>query len=148
MDGGFDGAVGFVGGDEDVVGVGRGRSGEVDEEVVLVGHEHVDLVDEVGVVERGFAHGVEGLLDGERVVLGEGGEHDFAEVGADLVEVDAGGDGFGGVGPLGFEGGAEEAVGGFGERGEGVLDVAGEGGVGGLEDGEAVEAGGDGEGLI
>ncbi len=72
---------------------------------------------------------------------------------ADVVEVDGfipkGGcacDGGGGIGPLGFEGGAEEAVGGFGEGGERVLDVAGEGGVRGLEEGEAVEAGGDGEG--
>ena len=73
-DGGFDGAVGFVGGDEDVVGVVLAEAGEVDEEVVLVGHEEIDLVDEGGVVERGFGHGVEGLLDGERVVLGEGGD--------------------------------------------------------------------------
>ena len=40
--------------------------------------------------ERGFGHGVEGLLHGERVVLGEGGDQRFAQVGADLVEVDAG----------------------------------------------------------
>ncbi len=89
-DGGFDGAVGFVGGDEDVVGVLLAEAAEVDEEVVLVGHEEIDLVDEGGVVECGFGHGEEGLLHGEGVVFGEGGEQGFAEVGADLVEVDGG----------------------------------------------------------
>ncbi len=39
VEGGFYGAVGFVGGDEDVVGVGLVEAGEVDEKVVLVGHE-------------------------------------------------------------------------------------------------------------
>ena len=49
-DGGFDGAVGFVGGDEDVVGVGLAEGGEIDEQAVLVGGDEVDLGDDVRVV--------------------------------------------------------------------------------------------------
>ena len=48
-----------------------------------------------------------------------------------------------GVGPLGVDGGAEEAVAGFLQRGERVLDVALEAGVRGLHDDEVVEAGVD-----
>ena len=45
-----------------------------------------------------------------------------------------------GVAPLGGDGGAEEAVAGLFQRGELVLDVALEAGVGGLHDDEVVEA--------
>ena len=44
-DAGFDVAVGFVGGDEDFVGVVLAEAGEVDEEAVLVGHGDFDVVD-------------------------------------------------------------------------------------------------------
>ncbi len=71
--GGFDGAVGLVGGNEDLVRVVSAEAAEVDEQVVLVGHAQGDLVDDAGVLERGFGHGVERLLHGKRVVLGEGG---------------------------------------------------------------------------
>ena len=145
----------LVGWDKDVVRIFLTEAAEVDEQVVLIGHKEVNLVEDVGVCECGFGHGEEGLLYGEGFMRGEGGDQGFAEMSAHLVKVDGligrgcgAGNGGGCIGPFGFEGGAEEAVGGFGKRGERVLNVAGEGGVGGLEDGEMVEAAGDGEGGV
>ena len=73
----------------------------------------------------------------------EGGDHALTQVCADLVEVDARGNCFGGVGPLCFDGGAEKSVGGFGQCREVVLDVTDEAGLRGLEDGKVIEAAGD-----
>ena len=84
-------------------------------------------------------HGVEGLLDGFAVVVGEGAEHGLADGGADGVVIEVGG----GVVPFGAHGCAEEAVAGFFEGGEGVFDVAFEGRVCGFEEDEIVEAGVD-----
>src|SRR5438309_226286 len=67
---------------------------------------------------------------------------------AHLVEVDAFGDRLLRVWPLGLERGGEQAVMRLRQRGQRVLDVARETGLRSLHYGEAIEAAGDGEGLV
>ena len=86
---------------------------------------------------HGLGHGVEGLLDGFAVVVGERAEQGFADVGANGVVIEV----VAGVVPLCANGGAEETVVGLFQGCQRVLDVAFEAGVRGLEYNEVFEAG-------
>src|ERR1700733_13130960 len=87
---GFDVSAGFVGGDEDLVGVVLAETGEVDKEAVLVGHGDFDVIDLGDGFESTFGHGVEGMLDGFAFVVSEGAEHGLADDGTRGFEVEGG----------------------------------------------------------
>ena len=102
---------------------GQGEACEVYGEVVAVGQGEGQLGEERLGGERGRGHGVEGLLDREGVVLGEGGEQGIHDAGAGLGEVGR----RRGVEPLDGGFGAEQTVVGFGQGGQFVAAKAGEG---------------------
>ena len=63
-----DRAVGFVGGEEDLVGVLQAERLQIDEDAMLVGHGQRDPLDLRARLERRRSHGVERLLHGEALV--------------------------------------------------------------------------------
>ena len=109
---------------------------EVDEDAVLVGQGQGDLLDLGAGVQRGLAHRVQGLLDGQAVVAGEGLQQGPADPGVGRVPVDGGPRG---VGPAGPDLGGEDPVGRLGEGRVAVAEEAREARAGGLEDQQAVQ---------
>src|SRR5579862_9487013 len=128
-DAGLDEAMGLIGGHEDFVRIVLAEAGKVNEQAVLIGHGEVDVGHFGRVVEDVLRHGVEGVLDGFGLMFGEGGEEKLANVGAEFGERQSRRS----VGPVGTDRSAEEAVAGFGERGEGILEKAGESRARGFE---------------
>ena len=108
--------MGFVGGEEYLVGVFQAKGPQIDGNAMLVRHGESDAVDRGARLDGCGSHGIEGLLRGEALVGRESFEQRLADPRPRSVPVG----GTGPVQPVGLEYCGQNAVCGVGQRGVAV----------------------------